>query len=131
MSASYKIAQAADLLGVSDDTVRRWVDQKVLPVTDASPAEIPGDALARHAVALARTAGDGTGVHSSARNRFTGLVTAIVMDQVVAQVEIQAGPHRIVSLMTAEAVRDLGLQVGSLAVAVVKATTVILEAPAG
>jgi len=130
MSASYKIAQAAGLLGVSDDTVRRWVDQGVLPVTDASPAEIPGEALARHAIALAKAGDDATGVRSSARNRFTGLVTGIVMDTVVAQVEIQAGPHRVVSVMTAEAVRDLGLEVGSLAVAVVKATMVIVEAPA-
>jgi len=129
MSASYKIALAADLLGVSDDTVRRWVDQGVLPVTDASPAEIPGEALARHAIALAKSAEDATGVRSSARNRFTGLVTNVVMDTVAAQVEIQAGPHRVVSLMTAEAVRELGLEVGSLAVAVVKATTVIVEIP--
>lgn len=129
MSASYKIALSADLLGVSDDTVRRWVDQGVLPVTDASPAEIPGEALARHAIALAKSAEDATGVRSSARNRFTGLVTNVVMDTVAAQVEIQAGPHRVVSLMTAEAVRELGLEVGSLAVAVVKATTVIVETP--
>jgi molybdopterin-binding protein len=129
MTASYKIALAADLLGVSDDTVRRWVDQGVLPVTDASPAEIPGEALARHAIALAKSAEDATGVRSSARNRFTGLVTNVVMDTVAAQVEIQAGPHRVVSLMTAEAVRELGLEVGSLAVAVVKATTVIVETP--
>ena len=129
MSASYKIALAADLLGVSDDTVRRWVDQGVLPVTDASPAEISGEALAWHAIALAKSAEDATGVRSSARNRFTGLVTNVVMDTVAAQVEIQAGPHRVVSLMTAEAVRELGLEVGSLAVAVVKATTVIVETP--
>ncbi|MDQ0615656.1 molybdopterin-binding protein [Microbacterium sp. W4I4] len=129
MSASYKIAQAADLLGVSDDTVRRWVERGVLPVTDATPAEIPGEALAQQAIALARSSGDASGVRSSARNRFTGLVTNVVIDTVAAQVEIQAGPHRIVSLMTAEAVRELGLEVGSLAVAVVKATTVIVEAP--
>lgn len=131
MTASYKIAQAAALLGVSDDTVRRWVDQGVLPVTDASPAEIPGEALARRAVELARAADDPTGIGSSARNRFTGLVTGIVMDGVVAQVDIQAGPHRVVSLMTSEAVRDLGLEIGSLAVAVVKSTTVIIETPRG
>lgn len=129
MPASYKIAQAADLLGVSDDTVRRWVEHGVLPVTDASPAEIPGAALAAHAAQLARSASDATGARTSARNRFTGLVTNVVIDTVAAQVEIQAGPHRVVSLMTAEAVRDLGLEVGSLAVAVVKATTVIVETP--
>lgn len=131
MSASFKIAQAARLLGVSDDTVRRWVEQGVLPVTDASPAEIPGSALAQRAIELAKAAEDPTDVLSSARNRFTGLVTRVIADGVSAQVDIQAGPHRVVSLMTAEAVRDLGLEVGSLAVAVVKATTVIVETPRG
>nr|WP_274637348.1 TOBE domain-containing protein [Microbacterium bovistercoris] len=129
MPASYKISQAARLLGVSDDTVRRWVEQGALPVTDSSPAEIPGDALARRAVELSAAAVDPTDVLSSARNRFTGLVTRVIVDQAAAQVDIQAGPHRVVSLMTAEAVRDLGLEVGSLAVAVVKATTVIVETP--
>lgn len=131
MAASYKIAQAARLLGVSDDTVRRWVEQGVLPVTASSPAEIPGTALAQRAIELASSAADPTDVLSSARNRFTGLVTNVIADGVSAQVDIQAGPHRIVSLMTAEAVRDLGLEVGSLAVAVVKATTVIVETPRG
>lgn len=133
MTAHYKISQAARLLGVSDDTIRRWVDAGILPVTDASPAEIPGDALARRAVELAReaasAAADDLDVLSSARNRFTGLVTRVQLDGVVAQVDLQSGPHRIVSLMSAEAVRDLGLEVGSLAVAVVKATTVIVETP--
>jgi molybdopterin-binding protein len=131
MAASYKIAQAARLLGVSDDTVRRWVEQGVLPVTASSPAEIPGTGLAQRAIELASSAADPTDVLSSARNRFTGLVTNVIADGVSAQVDIQAGPHRIVSLMTAEAVRDLGLEVGSLAVAVVKATTVIVETPRG
>lgn len=129
MSTSYKISQAARLLGVSDDTVRRWIEAGSLPVTDASPAEIPGEALAARAVELARAAQDPTDVLSSARNRFTGLVTRVQVDGVMAQVDIQAGPHRVVSLVSAEAVRDLGLSVGSLAVAVVKATTVIIETP--
>ena len=129
MTTAYKISEAARLLGVSDDTVRRWIEQGLLPVTDASPAEIPGEALARRAVEVAHAADDPTGLLSSARNRFTGLVTRVQLDGIMAQVDIQSGPHRVVSLMSAEAVRDLGLEVGSLAVAVVKATTVIVETP--
>lgn len=128
---SYRIAQAARLLGVSDDTVRRWVDQGVLPVGDGAPAEIPGDALAAHAVALAREADDPADVLSSARNRFVGIVTRVQVDGVMAQVDLQSGPHRVVSLLSAEAVRELQLEVGSLAVASVKATHVVVEAPKG
>lgn len=128
---TYRIADAARLLGVSDDTVRRWVEAGVLPVVGSSPAEIPGDALARRAVELGSSPGDPTDVLSSARNRFVGLVTRLQIDGVMAQVDIQAGPHRIVSLMSAEAAHELGLEVGSLAVAVVKATTVIVETPRG
>ena len=126
---SYKNAEAARLLGVSDDTVRRWIDQELLPTTGAAPAEIPGDALAARAVELARAADDPTDVLSSARNRFVGLVTRVQIDGVMAQLDIQAGPHRVVSLLSAEAVREMQLDVGSLAVAVVKATNVIVEAP--
>lgn len=126
---SYRIAEAARLLGVSDDTVRRWIDQDALPVTTDSPARIPGESLARHAVALAAAPPPPGDVLSSARNRFTGLVTRVQVDGVMAQVDIQAGPHRFVSLLSAEAVRELDLQPGSLAVAVIKATTVIVETP--
>ncbi|WP_442576733.1 TOBE domain-containing protein [Microbacterium sp. F51-2R] len=128
---SYKIVEAARLLGVSDDTVRRWIEQGVLPTTTATPAEIPGTALAERAVELARAAADPTDVLSSARNRFVGLVTRVQTDGIMAQVDVQAGPHRVVSLLSAEAVDDLGLEVGSLAVAVVKATNVIIETPRG
>ncbi|SBS75015.1 molybdopterin-binding protein [uncultured Microbacterium sp.] len=126
---AFRISEAARLLGVSDDTVRRWVEQGTLPTTGESPARIPGDALARHAVELASAASDPTDALASARNRFVGLVTRVQVDGVMAQVDIQAGPHRVVSLLSAEAVAELGLEPGSLAVAVVKATNVIVETP--
>ena len=69
-------------------------------------------------------------VAESARNRFLGLVTQVTRDTVMAQVEIQAGPHRIVSLMSREAADDLGLEPGVLAVAAVKSTNVVVEVPA-
>jgi molybdopterin-binding protein len=132
--AQFRIGQAADLLGVSDDTVRRWVDAAALiaGTDDAGRAVIDGTVLARFAQDQAdrgRSIADPSGVVRSARNRFVGLVTAITTDVVMAQVELQCGPHRVVSLMSSEAVRELELEVGSLAVAVVKATTVIVETP--
>ncbi|WP_375385661.1 molybdopterin-binding protein [uncultured Microbacterium sp.] len=129
--SSYKISEAARLLGVSDDTVRRWVDQGTLEATGSSPVQIPGEALAARAIEHVKAPADPTDVLSSARNRFVGIVTRIQIDTVMAQVDIQAGPHRVVSLLSSEAVRDLGLEVGSLAVAVVKATNVIVETPKG
>lgn len=128
---SFRISRAAQLLGVSDDTVRRWVDQGVLRTTDAVPAEIPGDALAARAVELADEASAADHALSSARNRFVGIVTRVQIDGVMAQVDLQSGPHRVVSLMSAEAARELQLEVGSLATASVKATTVVVEVPKG
>ncbi|MBK4346357.1 TOBE domain-containing protein [Lacisediminihabitans changchengi] len=127
-----RIKDAALYLGVSDDTVRRWIDQGVLTSTkdDSGRAVVDGLALATLAREHAVLPGDPSGIGSSARNRFVGLVTNIVMDTVMAQVELQCGPHRVVSLMSSEAVRELGLEPGSIAVAVVKATTVIVETPA-
>ncbi len=127
--SNFKISEAARLLGVSDDTVRRWIDQGALAVTDTSPAEVPGDALAARALAMGSAPSDPTDVLSSARNRFVGIVTRVQADGVMAQVDVQSGAHRVVSLMSAEAVRDLGLAVGSLAVASVKATQVVIETP--
>ena len=128
-----RIRDAAAFLNVSDDTIRRWVDVGMLPVEiDASNRKvIDGYALAKFAQAQAAPMQDPSLVDRSARNRFVGLVTDIVVDKVMAQVELQCGPYRVVSLMSSEAVRELGLEVGSLAVAVVKATTVIVETPEG
>lgn len=126
---TYRVARAAQLLGVSDDTVRRWIEQGLLPTTDSSPAEIPGDALAAHTLAMAAAAEASGELRTSARNRFTGLVTRVQIDGLMAQVDIQAGPHRVVSLMSAEAARELRLEVGALATASVKATQVVVEIP--
>ncbi len=129
----FRIGQAASLLGVSDDTVRRWVDDGRLAARrdDAGRMVVDGAELARFAQELAerRRLPEVGGVSTSARNRFTGLVTRVLRDGVMAQVDLQCGPFRVVSLMSAEAVEELGLTPGSLASAVVKATTVVVEAP--
>jgi molybdopterin-binding protein len=132
--ATFRIREAAELLGVSDDTVRRWADAGRLPtnVEEGRRRTVDGAELARFAEELAATAERmpvRAVVSESARNRFTGLVTRVVRDTVMAQVEIQAGPHRIVSLMSREAADELELQPGSLAIASVKATNVVIEVP--
>jgi molybdopterin-binding protein len=124
---TYRIGQAAELLGVSVDTVRRWVDGGQLKATRAvgGPRAIDGAALAEFVAARAE---DGEATPGrSARNRFSGIVTRVVRDRVTAQVEVQAGPHRVVSVITREAADELGLEPGVLAVAVVKATNVGIE----
>lgn len=129
-----RIREAADLLGVSDDTVRRWIDDGTLQAQhdQAGRKVISGSVLAEFAVTHAGVPPkDPTGVASSARNRLTGLVTKVVTDAVMAQVEMQCGPYTVVSLMSADAARELQLEPGSVAVAVVKATTVIVETPGG
>lgn len=130
----YRMGEAAALLGVSVDTLRRWTDAGRLAADrdEHGQRRIEGVALA----ALARTLGAaelevGPVVAHSARNRFAGIVTRVVRGDVAAQVEIQSGPHRLVSLLTREAVDELGLTEGSLAVAAVKATNVTVELPAG
>jgi molybdopterin-binding protein len=127
-----KAGQAAELVGVSVDTVRRWTDEGVLASTRTSGGQrlIDGADLARFMREQADEPGPDTTVARSARNRFPGIVTAVVKDEVMAQVDIQAGPHRVVSLMSREAVDELGLEPGVLAVASVKATTVVVEVPA-
>ncbi|MGA8988044.1 TOBE domain-containing protein [Aeromicrobium sp.] len=123
-----RIADAARFLGVSDDTVRRWIGGGTLSsVTDAAGRmAIEGRTLAEFVKAQAGSSGDAVSV-SSARNRFVGLVTAVKADNVMAQVEMQCGPFRVVSLMSSEAVGELGLEPGSVAVAVIKSTNVIIE----
>ncbi len=126
----YRISQAASLLGVSDDTVRRWIDSGRLRVTEGSGVtSIDGAELAGLAQEIARTPELGVPTRESARNRFTGLVTKVVKDTVMAQVDLQCGPFRVVSLMSAEAAEDLGLEPGVLAVASVKSTHVVIEVP--
>ncbi len=127
------VRNAALYLGVSDDTVRRWIDNKILTSSkdEGGRTVVDGLELAHLARRNAVLPADPSEIGRSARNRFVGLVTDIVVDKVMAQVELQCGPHRVVSLMSSEAVRELGLELGSVAVAVVKATTVIVETPSG
>lgn len=126
-----RIKDAALFLGVSDDTVRRWIDTGVLGSEKDAAGRIIVDGLQLATLAREQAVlpDDPSGVVRSARNRFVGIVTGITMDTVMAQVELQCGPHRVVSLMSSEAVRELGLELGSVAVAVIKATTVIVETP--
>lgn len=129
-----RLTDAAALLGVSDDTLRRWADSGRIEVDRAhGPATVDGAALAALAAQIAAESplarllpAEGT---SSARNRVTGIVTRVVRDTVMAQVELQAGPFRFVSLMSREAADELHLEPGALATASVKATTVVVERP--
>lgn len=131
---AFRIREAADLLGVSDDTLRRWADAgRIDLAVDANGRQtVDGVALARLAeelAAAARGEQDRPVVAHSVRNRFSGLVTRVVRDTVMAQVDVQAGPHRFVSLLSREAADELGLEPGMLVVAAVKATNVSIEVP--
>ncbi len=131
MSPHFRVSEAAALLGVSDDTVRRWAEAGRLTLS-GSPAVIPGAELAALAQQLAGESPLAAAFptsRASARNRLTGIVTRVVTDGVMAQVEMQAGPFRLVSLMSREAADELGLEPGTLATASVKATTVVVELP--
>ena len=124
-----RIREAASYLGVSDDTVRRWVDNGTLQAgtDEAGRMVVDGYEVALTARRSAAPPGPASRTVSSARNRFVGLVTDVRADGVMAQVELQCGPFRVVSLMSSEAVRDLGLEPGSVATAVVKSTNVVVE----
>jgi molybdopterin-binding protein len=126
-----RISEAASLLGVSDDTLRRWIDQGRLAVVqgDNGRKAVEGHELAAFVQRLAESPEHGVTVAASARNRLRGIVTGVVKDGVMAQVEMQAGPFRIVSLMSREAADELGLEVGSVAVASIKSTNVVVEIP--
>ncbi|MCM2388609.1 TOBE domain-containing protein [Streptomyces albipurpureus] len=126
---SYTIGQAARLLGVSPDTARRWADAgKVATHRDENGRRlIDGRDLAAFSIEVAQTSGEEEESYTSARNAFPGIVTAVKLGDVAAQVEIQAGPHRLVSLLTREAVEELGLEVGMQATARVKSTNVHID----
>jgi molybdopterin-binding protein len=127
---TYRIREAAELLGVSDDSLRRWADNGRLATSadDSGRQVVDGAELARFAEDTARrTPVTGPVVRESARNRFVGLVTRVIRDTVMAQVEMQCGPYRVVSLMSREAADDLGLEPGVKAVASVKSTNVVVE----
>jgi molybdopterin-binding protein len=127
-SPTYPLSRAAQLLGVSSDTARRWADAGRFPTgVDASGRRVVAGAdLAAFAAGLVDEPEPG---RTSARNAFPGIVTRVLADTVVAQVDVQAGPHRVVSLMTREAVDELGLVPGVEVVALVKAPHVIVELP--
>lgn len=130
----FRVSEAAALLGVSDDTVRRWADAGRLDLQrgENGRSYVDGAQLAPLAQELAAESALATAfpaARTSARNSITGIVTRVLKDGVMAQVELQAGPFRVVSLMSREAADELGLEPGSLAVASVKATTVVIQVP--
>jgi molybdopterin-binding protein len=128
---SYRIGQVAELLGVSVDTVRRWSDAGRLGArrTEGGQRVVDGAALAEFMTGLRYVPERDEVMAQSARNRFQGIVTRVVKDEIVAKVELQAGRFRVVSLMTREAADELALAPGVLAVASVKATNVVVELP--
>lgn len=127
--ADYSVGEAAGLLGVSADTVRRWIDSGNLEAkrTANGRRRIEGVALARFAKSLHESSDPLVASSESIRNHLTGIVTEVVKDKVMAQVELQAGPFRIVALISREAVDDMGLEPGVMAAAVVKSTNVSIE----
>jgi len=126
-----RITEAAALLGVSDDTVRRMVDAGRLSggTDDSGRRTVDGAELAAVAQEIAHPAEVGAIGGASARNRMRGIVTGITKDTVMAKVELQCGPFRIVSLLSTESVEELRLEIGSVAIASVKSTHVVVEVP--
>jgi molybdopterin-binding protein len=130
-STRIRVGQAAEMLGVTVETVRRWEVEGRLRLERSSGGQrlVPIEEVTRLLAERRRAGVERPIVAGSARNRFPGIVTRIQRDSVAAVVEIVAGPHRVVSLMTAEAIDELGLEVGDEAIGVVKATNVIVEVP--
>ena len=131
-STSLRVGQAAEMLQVSVETLRRWESEGRLKMARSAGGQriVPVAEVTRLLGERRAQAQDRPIVAGSARNRFPGIVTRVEKDRVAAVVEVIAGPHRMVSLMTAEAVDEMGLKVGDEAVCVVKATNVIVEVPA-
>jgi molybdopterin-binding protein len=130
-SSQLRVSEAAALAGVSDDTVRRWADAGRLDLVRSENGRqaVDGKQLAALLQELASESPLSPGDRTSARNRLTGIVTKVTKDTVMAQVELQAGPFRIVSLISREAVDELGIEVGTVAAATVKATSVSISLP--
>ena len=126
-----RIGQAAEILGVSVDTIRRWAADGTIKTTrsDGGQRLVGAAELRRLVGARRKTAPQRTIVAQSARNRFPGVVINVETDRVAATVEVQAGPHRLLSLLTAEAVRELDLKPGDKVICVVKATNVMIDLP--
>jgi molybdopterin-binding protein len=124
----YRISEAAELLGVSDDTIRRWIDSGRLASSSADgPQSVDGKSLAELAIENAKELTDDRKTKISARNRFVGLVTRVDIQGLAAIIEIQSGSNHLVSMITADSARALGLEVGSKAIASVKSTDVVVE----
>jgi molybdopterin-binding protein len=130
-ATQFLVSEAASLVGVSDDTIRRWADSGRLNLAkgDNGRLLVDGAQLAGLLKSIAAETDSSSPSRVSTRNRLTGIVTAVTKDTVMAQVELQAGPFRIVSLISREAVDELGLDVGTVATASVKATSVSIALP--
>jgi len=130
-STQLKVSEAASLAGVSDDTIRRWAESGRLDLVkgESGPSLVDGAQLAHLLQELSSQSPLTPSFRTSTRNRLVGIVTRVKTDGVMAQVDLQAGPFRIVSLISSEAVEELGIEVGTVAAATVKATSVSISLP--
>jgi molybdopterin-binding protein len=128
-----RVGEAAEVLGISVDTLRRWAASGEVKVRRSAGGQrlVPLAEVRRLQASRKREGHERPIVAQSARNRFAGIVTRVEKDRVAAVVEVQAGPHRLVSLMTAEAAQELGLHPGVAVVCAVKSTNVVVEIAQG